>query len=1325
MKKISFVLILCMLLTATSGLASDNFALQDVEAENQMPDGVTYYFADDFENPSPVGTVKSGGKPFWSQVVTDSFIRVTDDNGNKVAEYYNDSARYVYSRLDKRFDIGEKFADLTIEVSMKSTFSDNYLNAEIHVLRGDNTLMRIMSIPLTNYHTELGTWADFKIDVDPINSIYTLYMNGQVVAENVAFTPAPKDTKMYNFRLTSRVSPSNSVFLDNVKLYSRSELVHTTMLYGGTEVNYDLIQPMDTSSNNFASNLKAHPRVLVTDWDEMRRKIKEDPMCAYWYNTLKLRADNLLTTENVEYKYANGRNILSAARTIMQRLYCLAFVYNIENGDERYLRRAMDEMRNAGNFPDWTNVAPIISTELMSGYAIAYDWMYYALSDLEKAEIVDIVKEKILYQAMYSYEGYIDVEIASGITNRTTVANAAILMAAAAFGDEHPNLCQYLYEKAIKHIKPPLSMYTNDGGFPEGSMYWVYSTTYAVLAMATLDSAVDYSYRLDEKARFFEMKGIEATPNYNIYLNGMAERFNFGDSMSGSNSYTPILHWFALKYGVPAYSTYLNSLTMRENLFSENYNLIFSILWYKSDLVGDDIDYPLDHAFVDPSASLITLRSSWTDNNGIYAGMQGGSNKTSHMFFSLGTFVIDAFGKRFIRLPGPSNYSWKFDSHMYYHKRAEGQNTIIANPGEGPDQNPDADAIIERFETHGDEGFGILDMTKTNNAFASAKRGIKLTDDRSRVVLQDEIVLNRESELWWFAHTDGDIQVSEDKKSAIITMGGDRMFAHITHCSEDAEFMIMPALPLETSPKAADETYQDIYKLAINTTAKERFELTVEFIPVAQGEAPAEKFLPITKLEQWGLQDDKEVFENKIGNRAVFMEGSPLAFVGGRRVYIDSSNQDTAPFYKEEELMLPIRFVSEALKGSTSWVAARNAADVSMNGITISTQAGADTVLVEDQVKKLRVPITERNGKLFASARDIAEIFRKSVYFFDGIVILSHKHADYDAQTLADIKRLLGTHIEINGAPFEVLKANKYEYYVPTAEDGKNEIVCNGKTVKADNAAAIINLDGKEYSFYFVEDQYKNIFGTGDAVNTLEVSKAAVVPDEPTWIPVVDVDMSVEDSRYPKSGTIDNVISDELRNRWSAPGIAWISYDLGEVKTIHSFGLATLNGDMRSFKVKFEVSDDNQNWVEVMDTTTSGTTRLFDIFKLNDIKARYFRITGNGDTSGGSYNSYTEVRFYESEKQEQKDRELWHVYFGSDRIEDAPGAVANLKCVGKNSSGQVVEGATFMFESSNTNVAEVDDNGTVYLKDKGEATITVSVHNGFKLIQKTIPVICR
>ena len=37
----------------------------------------------------------------------------------------------------------------------------------------------------------------------------------------------------------------------------------------------------------------------------------------------------------------------------------------------------------------------------------------------------------------------------------------------------------------------------------------------------------------------------------------------------------------------------------------------------------------------------------------------------------------------------------------------------------------------------------------------------------------------------------------------------------------------------------------------------------------------------------------------------------------------------------------------------------------------------------------------------------------------------------------------------------------------------QNEIVCNGKTVKADNAAAIINLDGKEYSFYFVEDQYK------------------------------------------------------------------------------------------------------------------------------------------------------------------------------------------------------------------------------------------------------------
>ena len=120
---------------------------------------------------------------------------------------------------------------------------------------------------------------------------------------------------------------------------------------------------------------------------------------------------------------------------------------------------------------------------------------------------------------------------------------------------------------------------------------------------------------------------------------------------------------------------------MRENLFSENYNLIFSILWYKSDLVGDDIDYPLTMRLLTRRHPLSLCVPHGRTTTEYMAGMQGGSNKTSHMFFLLGTFVIDAFGKRFIRLPGPSNYSWKFDSHMYYHKRAEGQNTQLQIPG--------------------------------------------------------------------------------------------------------------------------------------------------------------------------------------------------------------------------------------------------------------------------------------------------------------------------------------------------------------------------------------------------------------------------------------------------------------------------------------------------------------------------------------------------------------------------------------------------------------------------------------------------------------------
>src|SRR5690606_32910983 len=55
-------------------------------------------------------------------------------------------------------------------------------------------------------------------------------------------------------------------------------------------------------------------------------------------------------------------------------------------------------------------------------------------------------------------------------------------------------------------------------------------------------------------------------------------------------------------------------------------------------------------------APVALMRSSWTDKNGIFLGFKGGSASTNHAHMDIGSFVMEAEGRRWSLDPGMQSY---------------------------------------------------------------------------------------------------------------------------------------------------------------------------------------------------------------------------------------------------------------------------------------------------------------------------------------------------------------------------------------------------------------------------------------------------------------------------------------------------------------------------------------------------------------------------------------------------------------------------------------------------------------------------------------------
>jgi hypothetical protein len=589
---------------------------------------------------------------------------------------------------------------------------------------------------------------------------------------------------------------------------------------------------------------KDHPRLHASsaDFVALKNRIAADPTLKTWYEGLVQQGERILGEEPSIYIIPDGLRLLSTSRKVVERTYTLALLYQL-TGDVRYAEREWKELEAASKFPDWNPKHFLDVGEMTHAFAIGYDWFYSYWKTDQRNIIKSAIIEKGLCRALMAY----DEKAVQGHSwwikvshNWNQVCNGGIGMGALAIADEEPKLSEYILRQVIRYLPYAMIHFGPDGAWNEGPGYWGYSTQYNAAILSGLESSLGTDFGLSK------IEGFSKTGLFPIYLTGPINRsFNYADGGDGATGGSQ-MYWFARKFNLPDAAIYQKKLSRSPGALD--------ILWYPADLIAQKVpELPLAAYY--RNSEVMTMRGGWNDRNTWFVGFKAGDNKANHSNLDIGSFVLDAFGKRWILDLGGDNYNMPgyFSTGAngprwnYYRMRAEGHNVMVLNPGLKPDQDPLASAKITRFSTKGTTSFVIADLTPAYASEATTiMRGIAIVNGQS-VVIQDEINTGKPSQLFWFLHTRAGIKVAESGKSAIMTMDSAQIEVVIISPSK-AKFTVMEAKPLPSSPKSdVQNKNEGVRKLSLSLSEVTSEKIIVEIKPLKKKNAAANAFYkPLT-----------------------------------------------------------------------------------------------------------------------------------------------------------------------------------------------------------------------------------------------------------------------------------------------------------------------------------------------------------------------------------------------------------------------------------------------------------------------------------------------
>lgn len=597
-----------------------------------------------------------------------------------------------------------------------------------------------------------------------------------------------------------------------------------------------------------------HPKIIMTreNMDRINRLLDEgNEKATEYYNQVLEEADAALDEPVCTFTRPDNYRLLAMSQTVLRRMMVLGIAYMV-TGDSKYPERAWLDLKAAGEFETWNYVHHLDVGEMTAAFAVGYDWMYDYWSDTQKKFITKAMYEKSLltyYNKFMNISSPVQFKSWMNGTNWNAVCNGGTIVGALAAAEDYPDVCYDLIAKCMRSTEIFWKEFGPQGSWPEGPGYVIYALEYIDFMISSMDAALGTDYGL------INMGEIGGLGDFMAQTDGFVAAFNYGDTAAG-HQFAPYLYWLAnARNDVGLGKIQTRQMMQQKNKITGVPN-VETLLWYSPEY--DDItniSFPLDAKF--EQAEVFAMRSSWTNNDGIYLAGMGGYNNYNHWHIGSGNYVLDAMGERWASDYGPDNYNAKagyFSANRYkfYRVRAEGHNCVVINPDDSSGQEWAEFAPITRFESSDRSCISVVDLSKTYKENAeSYRRAYMLGDGRRTVTIRDEIELKESGDIYWFLQTFAEVDIESEKK-AVLSIGFKKMIMEIAS-EEPYEFYVEEAAPLPESPEAEGQGLPGGKRVVIKYTGQKSANVTVKFTPYDYyGIVPAVNNEPI---DSWKTED--------------------------------------------------------------------------------------------------------------------------------------------------------------------------------------------------------------------------------------------------------------------------------------------------------------------------------------------------------------------------------------------------------------------------------------------------------------------------------------
>lgn len=589
-----------------------------------------------------------------------------------------------------------------------------------------------------------------------------------------------------------------------------------------------------------------HPFVLTCkeNFDTVRNEVKHNSFNDYTtalYNYVINNADALLNETHyplLEYALDEEDSILPISREVINRMVILGYAWQV-TGNVKYADRAWKELENVCNYEDWCPSHFLATAEMALAVSIGYDWFFDYLNQEQKDLLADTTWEYAINHGLDDNHWFTWSK-----NNWNSICYSGLGVASMTFFEKAPDRAAEFLAMCYRNMPVAFENFTPDGVYAEGPGYCQSGMNSIVFFISSSRNYFGSDFGMSEIAGFRELG------YFPVYITTPTGMFNFGDNKA-EQCFTPVLHWYANEYNSPLLSAYQMNDSPEEFEINTSQNTerngegkenALSSLWFNREFEKNSVSFDNEPLFrylkSDVGQPLVLMRSAYLDKNATFAGIKGGYNFTNHADLDIGTFVFDALGERWAEELGPGAYDapnyflntpaggrWK-----NYSKRAEGQNTLVINPNITlDDQYVLAECDFVSFESDDKGGEARLDMTDAYRMNGATKviREFELYDS-SCLRITDTVKCLIPSEIYWFMHTKADIEISEDGKTALLTINGKKMSATL---NGDGEFSVMKAEALKGKYEY-DEDYTYIKKLTVKLEGVKSAEITVNFEPV-------------------------------------------------------------------------------------------------------------------------------------------------------------------------------------------------------------------------------------------------------------------------------------------------------------------------------------------------------------------------------------------------------------------------------------------------------------------------------------------------------------